>query len=127
MKKVKTKNYINYVGVIRDKQKWDKLLETDLFILPTYYKTEALPLSIVEAMRCGCLCISSKIGEIDELLSLQKGITLTDIDTESLIENINNCCVDLHQFKPIIINAVTYAEKEFSFSSYKNKILSAIH
>ena len=62
--KVKTKNYINYVGVIRDKQKWDKLLETDLFILPTYYKTEALPLSIVEAMRCGCLCISSKIVKL---------------------------------------------------------------
>jgi glycosyltransferase involved in cell wall biosynthesis len=127
MNKIKPKKYIKYLGLIRGKQKWDSLIGSEIFILPTYYKTEALPLSIVEAMRCGCLCISSDIGEIDNLLSDNRGIVINKVETQNLARSIEACFKDMNKLKPKINNAVLYSKKEFSFTSYKRKILNALH
>jgi len=45
--------------------------DADLFVLPTYYRHEALPLAVIEAMMHGRAIITTRIGALPELISDQ--------------------------------------------------------
>jgi len=59
---------VNYIGEIKEeKDKFDLLKNTDIFVFPSWYPVEGQPLVILEAMSCGCPVISTKdVGVIDE-------------------------------------------------------------
>jgi glycosyltransferase involved in cell wall biosynthesis len=59
---------VNYIGEIREeKDKFELLKNTDIFVFPSWYPVEGQPLVILEAMSCGCPVISTKdVGVIDE-------------------------------------------------------------
>ncbi|MDA9040162.1 glycosyltransferase [Gammaproteobacteria bacterium] len=119
----KTKDYIKMLGLAKGELKWNSLLDTDIFILPSYYKTEALPLSLVEAMRFGCLCISSSIGEINDLLENGRGIIIKKVSTDSITQSVEGVLADTSQSKAMIINSLSYVREEFSYEEYKIRLL----
>jgi glycosyltransferase involved in cell wall biosynthesis len=59
---------VNYIGEIKEeKDKFELLKNTDIFVFPSWYPIEGQPLVILEAMSCGCPVISTKdVGVIDE-------------------------------------------------------------
>jgi glycosyltransferase involved in cell wall biosynthesis len=119
----KSKDYIKMLGLAKGELKWNSLLDTDIFILPSYYKTEALPLSLVEAMRFGCLCISSSIGEINDLLENGRGIIIRKVSTDSITQSVEGILADTSQSKAMIINSLSYVREEFSYEEYKIRLL----
>lgn len=123
LKKAESKKFINFLGIVTKEDKWNLLSDTDIFILPTYYKTEALPLSLVEAMRFGCLCISSNIGEIFDLLKDNRGILLEKVTTENLLDVVSTAIEDLEKSKLKIVNSFNYAEHEFSYDNYQKNLI----
>ena len=120
----KSKDYIKILGLAKGELKWKSLLDTDIFILPSYYKTEALPLSLVEAMRFGCLCISSSIGEIKDLLANKRGIIIEEVNTNSIAQSVEGILADTSQSKNMIKNSLSYAREEFSYEEYKKRLLN---
>ncbi len=46
--------------------------DADLFVLPTYYQHEALPLSVIEAMMHGLAIVTTRIGALPEIISDQE-------------------------------------------------------
>tara|TARA_B100000767_G_scaffold272308_1_gene299678 strand:- start:907 stop:2046 length:1140 start_codon:yes stop_codon:yes gene_type:complete len=124
MRLAESKDYIKVLGLAKGKLKWNSLLDTDIFILPSYYKIEALPLSLVEAMRFGCLCISSSIGEINDLLENERGIIMKEVNTNSIIQSVEGILADTSQSKNIIKNSLSYAREEFSYEQYKIRLLN---
>ena len=54
------------------------LADADLFVLPTFYPNEAQPLSVIEAMACRCVVISTNYRGIPELLDHGKAGILID-------------------------------------------------
>ena len=59
-KAIQIKNHgydFNYFGVVSGQKKMDLLNGSDIFILPTFYKSEAIPVSISEAINSGCVII----------------------------------------------------------------------
>ncbi|MDA7695793.1 glycosyltransferase [Gammaproteobacteria bacterium] len=119
----KSKDYIKMLGLAKGELKWNSLLDTDIFILPSYYKTEALPLSLVEAMRFGCLCISSSIGEINDLLENGRGIIIKKVSTDSITQSVEGILADTSQSKAMIMNSLSYVREEFSYEEYKIRLL----
>jgi len=107
-------------------EKGEKLKKTHIFVLPTYYKTEALPLSLVEAMKFGCACISSNIGEIKDLLKDDRGILLEEVSTEKVAEAIIDMTKDINTTKNIMMSAYSFADQEFSYPYYKKRIKNLI-
>jgi glycosyltransferase involved in cell wall biosynthesis len=120
----KLKDYIKILGLAKGELKWKSLLDTDIFILPSYYKTEALPLSLVEAMRFGCLCVSSSIGEINDLLKNERGIIIKEVNTKSITQSVKSILADTSKSKNMVKNSLSYVSEEFSYEGYKIKLLN---
>ena len=122
----KTKNYIKILGFAEGEKKWNNLLETDIFILPSYYKTEALPLALVEAMRFGCLCISSSVGEINDLLKNNRGIIIDTVSSNNIVRKVEGALADTPKSKAMIENSLSYVSDEFSYETYKKQLITLI-
>lgn len=73
--------YLEFIGIVKGQAKEQLLLESDIFVLPTYYPAEGHPVSIVEAMAAGCPVISTRQGAIPD--------TVLDGKTGYLIEARN--------------------------------------
>ncbi|MEB2289973.1 glycosyltransferase family 4 protein [Priestia megaterium] len=90
MQQVKDKELsgkIQFYGVVTGKEKKNLLLDSDIMILPTNYKIEGQPLSIVEGMAAGLPIISTNRGSIPDLVK-DNGILLDLADIESIEEAI---------------------------------------
>lgn len=75
-------NRIEFVGRILGGEKEKFLVDTDIFVFPSWYKYEGHPIVIIEAMAAGCPVISTKnLGAIPE--------TVIDGKTGILIEKKN--------------------------------------
>jgi len=61
-------NHVYFPGVISGKDKFQLLLGSDVFVLPTYYQYEGQPLSIIEAMAAGLPIIATDQGCITEMV-----------------------------------------------------------
>lgn len=53
------KNNVEFSGLVTGESAKACLQESDIFILPTYFESEGLPLSILEAMSYGCAIITT--------------------------------------------------------------------
>lgn len=118
----KSKNYFEVFEPILGDIKWSLLHNTGIFVLPTYYKTESLPLSLVDAMRAGCFCISNDIGEIQNLLSNNRGKVISDITENSLANAIEEVIKNSIYISNEEINTINYIENNFSYLSFSKSI-----
>ena len=60
---------IHYHGPIYGPKKVKFFCDSDVFVLPSFYKTEEAPLSIIEALASGCYIVTSTAGSIPNMLS----------------------------------------------------------
>ena len=80
---------IRYDGPLYGPDKERALREADVLCLPTTYPTEALPLSILEAMRSGLPVITTDVGAISEaVVHGAGGFVLRNVDVASLRDAI---------------------------------------
>lgn len=80
-------NRFFYLGIVRGEEKENLLKESAVFVLPTFYKTEAFPLTIIEAMYFGNAIISTKHNYLSDVISKNNGEL---IETESSIELVDS-------------------------------------
>lgn len=126
LEKARKKPYFSMYQPIDGNLKWDILCRTDIFILPTYYKTESLPLSLVDAMRAGCACISTGVGEIPTLLADNRGIILKSTNPGLIADKIQELAIHQNKIKMLGRNSSVYIENNFSFISFANSITKLI-
>ena len=60
---------ITYHGPIYGPEKVKFFNDSDIFALPSFYRTEEAPLSIIEALASGCYVVASAVGSITNMLS----------------------------------------------------------
>lgn len=68
----KFSEYIKFIGPVYGREKVDVFRNSDIFVLPTSYPQEAMPLVILEAMVSGCVVVSTNIGGIADIIDHQK-------------------------------------------------------
>jgi glycosyltransferase involved in cell wall biosynthesis len=61
-------NKIDVIGPVYGDAKKQYFIDSDIFVFPTYYKNEAMPLVLIEAMQFGLPCISTFEGCIPEIV-----------------------------------------------------------
>lgn len=77
---------ICYLGILSGLDKVKIFQQSSIFILPTFYKTEAFPITIIEAMRTGNAIISTHHNYIPEILNEKNGILVSKYSVEELTE-----------------------------------------
>ncbi|MCU1807117.1 glycosyltransferase family 4 protein [Cytobacillus firmus] len=62
-------DYVEYLGVVSGEKKRKLLLESHVFLLPTYFPPEGQPISILEAMSAGMAIITTRQGGIPDVIT----------------------------------------------------------
>jgi glycosyltransferase involved in cell wall biosynthesis len=66
------KDFVTLPGPVYGEAKNRLFADTDLFVMPTYYRHEALPLAVIEAMMHGRAIITTTVGALPEIISDQE-------------------------------------------------------
>lgn len=83
--KLKTIENTNYIGIVEGKTKKELLEWGNIFVLPTYYKMEGQPISILEAMATKNVIITTKHAGISDIITEKiNGFFVEKKDVESL-------------------------------------------
>lgn len=84
--KLMLENQVNILGPITDREKIRKyLLNSDVFVLPTYYPVEAQPISIIEAMNAGTPIIATNHASIpDYVINGENGYLVEKKDHQGI-------------------------------------------
>jgi len=59
---------VEVIGPVYGEDKYNYLLKSDVFVLPTHYRNECFPLSILEAYQSGLAVISTDNGAIPDMI-----------------------------------------------------------
>jgi glycosyltransferase involved in cell wall biosynthesis len=113
------KGQIKFHGLQTPERIYEAMRYSSLFVLPTY--TEGFPMVILEAMACGCPIISTPVGAIKEMLTINNkvaGYLVPPKDTKQLYTTI---CYCLNHNKEALNKA--YWAKEKVYSTYRPDIV----
>ena len=116
--KIEHNKKINYVGKVFGKEKIKLLQKSDIFLLPSYYKSEAFPISIIEAMRCENAIVTTNYKYLPEVVSVENGILVEIKSVESLINAIESLLNDKVKLQTIQKYNAKYAKEKYSLDKY---------
>lgn len=78
-------NRFFYLSIVRGRQKEELLKQSSIFILPTFYKTEAFPLTIIEAMYFGNAIITTNHNYLKDIVQEENGFLTQPKSVDELI------------------------------------------
>ena len=119
------KGQINFKGLQPQVEVYKAMREATLFVLPTY--TEGFPYVIVEAMANGCTIITTPVGAIEEMLTLNNELTgylVKPKDVAALRNQIEYCLNNIDEARTKAEKAKQKAYAEYSTSAIMNKFIN---
>lgn len=124
LEKISVVEGVDYLGVLTGIDKAEAYMSADAFIFPSYYKQEAFPLVIVEAMAAGLAIFATKIGCIPEVVTDRQEGRLLDSHlpcrVAALISSELN--IGLESYK----KAAKAKSLQFTEAAFKKSIVSTI-
>ena len=113
-----------YIGVVYNKEKKELLNWSNIFILPTFYKMEGQPISILEALATKNVIISTKHAGIEDIIIDNKNGFLIEKNNS---DSITNKLIYLDSNKPKIFEISNYNKmyfaKNFTLEIFSKEII----
>ena len=116
---------IFYHGPVSGIKKLDLLRFSSIFILPTYYPTEAYPISILEAMATGNAIITTKHNYLEKIISDRQGKTIKIKDTTQIINSIKELFNNQQKLQLIQKNNLKLSKKH-NIDNHLNQLYKII-
>jgi glycosyltransferase involved in cell wall biosynthesis len=107
---------IVYHGVTIGDKKIKLLEESSIFCLPTYYKTEAFPISILEALLFENAIITTNHNYLNQLVSSENGEVISSKNIDELFRAIENLIDNRERLMKI-----QKENRKLYFKMYSNK------
>lgn len=127
LQKIKKLRNTKYVGVVTGNRKKNLLQESNIFILPTFYKTEGLPVSIIEAMATGNVIISTDHAAISDLVQDKlNGFLVKKKSSDEITKVLIYLAKNLNQLKHFSENNIIKAKNNFSENRFETSLLDII-
>lgn len=81
------KDIIEFVGWVSGEKKNNLLMKSDILVLPSYY--EGFPVSIIDGMSKGCVCVATSVGAVPEIIEDGiDGFVVEPKDIDSLVDGL---------------------------------------
>lgn len=117
---------IKWYGKLPNEEAVKFMKSVDIVALPTYYPSEAFPISILEAMSLSKLVISTRRAAIPDMLSLSDGtycgLLVREKSVEDIAEAIRYCIGHSKE-----VDAMCQKAYEKVFSSYRKEVVYEIY
>ena len=122
----KLKN-VQYVGLVSGQEKKDLLLWGNVFVLPTFYKMEGQPISILEAMATGNLILTTKHAGIPDIFTENtNGFFVKKQDAIGLAETIKATGLNYLTCNKMRKHNFLYASKNYKVNNFINNFVRII-
>lgn len=118
---------IEYIGIVKGDKKIKILEESDVFVLPTFHKTEAFPISIIEAMRMGNVIITTNHNLLPTIVSNDNGVLVEPGSVDSLANGIKDMYVNKDELDKIKKNNIEEAIQKYSSERYITEVQRIIY
>jgi glycosyltransferase involved in cell wall biosynthesis len=100
--KINNRANIFYYGQVAGKEKRKLLKDCHIFCLPTFYKFEGQPISILEAYASGCIVLTTTTGGINDIFINDKNGFFVEIESaSSLREKLEMLIINIDKYKNI--------------------------
>lgn len=117
----------NYIGVVSGQKKKDLLLWGNIFVLPTFYKMEGQPISILEAMATGNLVLTTNHAGINDIFKDQiNGFYVVKKEPQSIVLKIKEVVSNLNESNDIRTNNYKYALKNYKVDNFINNFINIV-
>jgi glycosyltransferase involved in cell wall biosynthesis len=112
---------VSFPGYLRTYDKGKALIESDIFILPSY--TEGCPNSMVEAMGSGCAIIATPVGGIPDIVEDTKNCLFVNVkNSDEIATAIKKLMDDAELTKKMRKNNFYKAHEQFESRKVSEKI-----
>lgn len=117
-RKISKNDRIVYLGKVFGEEKVKLLQSSDIFVLPSYYKSEAFPISIIEAMDCGNAIVTTNYKYLPEVVKKSNGVLVEPQSVDRLAKGIESLLKDTKRLKEIQEFNNKEARGKYSFDKY---------
>lgn len=114
---------IEYHGFVSGSQKQELLLKANVFVLPTYYKIEGQPISIIEALATGNIIVTTQQGGIPDIITEKQGFFVEKKNPVSLFETLQYISQNLPRLSSLREENRQYAQQRFSEDRFGENLL----
>lgn len=113
---------ITLFGTISGKKKVDFLAKSDILVLPTFYKKEGVPISIIEAMRCGTVIVTTNHNYLKYLIGQENGDVVSIKSSKEIFVAIEKYLQDRSSLRRTQLYNYTLAKATFSTDSFLRNV-----
>lgn len=126
-KKINALKNTTYVGVVFGNEKKDLLEWSNIFVLPTFYKMEGQPISIIEAMATNNVVITTRHAGISDIIKNNRnGIFVEKQNSESITKAILYLDKNKSKIFEISKRNKMYFANNFTIREFNKKIIKII-
>ena len=125
-KMIVNKSYIEYFGAVTGREKEQLLIDSDVFVLPSFYKSEAQPISIIEAMFSGSAIITTKHNYLSSMVSSKNGFSVTPHSIEAIESPLLELSTNSLKLKELCDYNKNYALEHYSLDRYVDEVSAVI-
>jgi glycosyltransferase involved in cell wall biosynthesis len=116
-----------YVGIISGVYKNNKLMQSNIFILPTYYKMEGQPISIIEGLATGNIIVTTPHAGIPDIIDSSNGFFILPCNPSSISDMIKKIGENLEEnMNKFSSHNVEYAASKFTEKFFSGKVISVL-
>ncbi|MDP1815397.1 MAG: glycosyltransferase family 4 protein [Leadbetterella sp.] len=119
---VKNNVNIKYFDVLTGKKKRDFFQKISIFTLPTFYRHEAQPLSLLEAMRSGCVILTTHYKYIPDFISSRNGYLVPVKSADAIKDMLIYLFENVNLIDEIAITNYKIAKENYSVEKYQKLI-----
>lgn len=128
LNRIKQIKEVTYAGVVTGEAKRKLLHEANVFVLPTFYKMEGLPISIIEAMATGNVIISTNHAAIPDLVTEgENGFLVNKKSADQILEKLLFLANEPKKAKDISARNIVKAKNNFCSKKFSQRLLEIIH
>ncbi|ANG61164.1 hypothetical protein A8C75_00960 [Marinobacterium aestuarii] len=120
-------NNIHILGPRYDDDKLKELTSSHVFVLPTRFKNECFPLSILEAMSAGLAVISTNEGAITDIVETEvNGDIIPDCTPNSLAKVMIKYIEDRQYSESCSKKSLEKFNREYTIKIFENNMISTL-
>lgn len=125
-REIEGQSNITYHGTLNPDEKYDFLSRSDVFALPSFYRSEAVPLSIIEAMSVGCCILTTNFRYLSTLVSEENGVLVNVCSPCEIASSLERLHYDRERLTRIAASNESLARAHYSEERYQKSIRSFI-